>query len=145
MSHYNSASFWTSPGEWIQSEPNRHKQRCSIQRIAGERPHAFLVSLFSFYHRMISQPEYVMESSISWMWMINVGGTHSSLRCTFCLCSKGMVEVVAENHHNIWAKKKKSDLGSRGDLLMKPIIVDADYIEIHAKQSGRDSVWCRWM
>lgn len=26
------------------------------------------------------------------------------------------MEVVAENYHNIWAKKKKSDLGSRGDL-----------------------------
>lgn len=30
-----------------------------------------------------------------------------------------MVEVVAENYHNIWAKKKKSDLGSRGGFLMK--------------------------
>lgn len=26
---------------------------------------------------------------------------------------------MAENYHNIWAKKKKSDLGSRGDFLMK--------------------------
>lgn len=45
--------------------------------------------------------------------------TCSSLRGTVCLWFKGMVEVVAENYHNIWAKKKKSDLGSRGDLLMK--------------------------
>lgn len=29
------------------------------------------------------------------------------------------MEVVAENYHNIWAKKKKSDLGSRGGFLMK--------------------------
>lgn len=32
---------------------------------------------------------------------------------------KGMVEVVAENYHNIWAKKKKSDLGSRGGFPTK--------------------------
>lgn len=30
-----------------------------------------------------------------------------------------MVEVMAENYHNIWAKKKKSDLGSRGECLLK--------------------------
>lgn len=35
---------------------------------------------------------------------------------SICLWSKGMVEVVAENYHNIWAKKKKSDLGSRGQF-----------------------------
>lgn len=26
-----------------------------------------------------------------------------------------MVEVLAENYHNIWAKKKKSDLAVKGD------------------------------
>lgn len=26
---------------------------------------------------------------------------------------------MAENYHNIWAKKKKSDLGSKGDFLME--------------------------
>lgn len=31
-----------------------------------------------------------------------------------------MVEVVAENYHNIWAKKKKSELISKG-LCMKII------------------------
>lgn len=30
---------------------------------------------------------------------------------------QGMVEVVAENYHNIWAKKKKSELVSKGVLL----------------------------
>ncbi|KPP60886.1 hypothetical protein Z043_121075 [Scleropages formosus] len=29
--------------------------------------------------------------------------------------SQGMVEVIAENYHNIWAKKKKAELGSRAD------------------------------
>lgn len=29
-------------------------------------------------------------------------------------CLQGMVEVVAENYHNIWAKKKKSELISKG-------------------------------
>lgn len=28
--------------------------------------------------------------------------------------AQGMVEVVAENYHNIWAKKKKSELISKG-------------------------------
>lgn len=27
---------------------------------------------------------------------------------------QGMVEVVAENYHNIWAKKKKSELLTKG-------------------------------
>lgn len=30
---------------------------------------------------------------------------------------QGMVEVVAENYHNIWAKKKKSELVSKGVLM----------------------------
>lgn len=30
------------------------------------------------------------------------------------LSLQGMVEVVAENYHNIWAKKKKAELGSKG-------------------------------
>lgn len=29
-----------------------------------------------------------------------------------------MMEVVAENYHNIWAKKKKNDLGIRGDSII---------------------------
>lgn len=65
--------------------------------------------------------------------MSNVGGTCSFTKmctdCLFCLWSKGMVEVVAENYHNIWAKKKKSDLGSRGDLLMKSIIKTGKYLQ----------------
>ncbi|CDQ87469.1 unnamed protein product [Oncorhynchus mykiss] len=28
---------------------------------------------------------------------------------------QGMVEVVAENYHNIWAKKKKAELSSKGE------------------------------
>lgn len=52
-------------------------------------------------------------------------GPGSSVRSAdrlLCLWLQGMVEALAENYHNIWAKKKKSDLGSRGDLLMNPII-----------------------
>lgn len=30
------------------------------------------------------------------------------------LSLQGMVEVVAENYHNIWAKKKKTELLSKG-------------------------------
>lgn len=42
----------------------------------------------------------------------------------FVFGPKGMVEVVAENYHNIWAKKKKSDLGSRGGFLIKNKVVE---------------------
>lgn len=66
----------------------------------------------------------------------------SSLGCSVCVCSKGMVEVVAENYHNIWAKKKKSDLGSRGDSLMKSITADAYYAERAVKQRGREPTQC---
>lgn len=31
-----------------------------------------------------------------------------------------MVEVVAENYHNIWAKKKKLELESKGELGSQP-------------------------
>lgn len=34
--------------------------------------------------------------------------------CLFGVCLQNMVEVVAENYHNIWAKKKKSELISKG-------------------------------
>lgn len=51
------------------------------------------------------------------------------------------MEVVAENYHNIWAKKKKSDLGSRGDLLMKSII-DTCYTEIPAKAERERQYAC---
>lgn len=30
---------------------------------------------------------------------------------------QSMVEMVAENYHNIWAKKKKTELISKGALL----------------------------
>lgn len=56
---------------------------------------------------------------------------------------KGMVEVVAENYHNIWAKKKKIDLGSRGELLMNSIM-DAYWRVTPAKQDESVCVWVDW-
>lgn len=43
---------------------------------------------------------------------------------------------MAENYHNIWAKKKKSDLGSRGDSLMKPIMDKQNEIHTLNKDKG---------
>lgn len=36
--------------------------------------------------------------------------------CPACIFSslQSMVEMVAENYHNIWAKKKKTELTSKG-------------------------------
>lgn len=39
------------------------------------------------------------------------------LTCISRVGEQGMVEVVAENYHNIWAKKKKLELESKGELI----------------------------
>lgn len=31
-----------------------------------------------------------------------------------------MVEIVAENYHNIWARRKRTELMSKGWLLLSP-------------------------
>ncbi|CAB1335142.1 unnamed protein product, partial [Coregonus sp. 'balchen'] len=71
-----------------------------------------------------------LKSMLAMGWNIDrtKDGETMSLRenVLFALWIKGMVEVVAENYHNIWAKKKKNDLGIRVLLFVVPGLKDME-------------------
>lgn len=49
---------------------------------------------------------------------------------------------MAENYHNIWAKKKKSDLGSRGDFYDEVNHNQRILQRDTCKHERMDNMWC---
>lgn len=64
-----------------------------------------------------SDPYVLVENTFCPCFLLEILIKNYSCLCAYQHCLQSMVETVAENYHNIWAKKKKLELSSKGSIV----------------------------